>query len=128
MSIAACYGLYSEEGEQIGFIAIRHFMHPRTNKIKMVHRLVILPDYQGIGIGGAFLNVIAELYTSQGYEFRIVTSARNLIRKLQKQKEWRTARWGVVHLNNEAERWKSIGKSHRHVKTASFVYRKRFRR
>jgi GNAT superfamily N-acetyltransferase len=30
-----------------------------------VSRLVVLPDYQGVGIGKRLLNFIAELYTSQ---------------------------------------------------------------
>jgi GNAT superfamily N-acetyltransferase len=46
-----------------------------------VSRLVVLPDYQGIGIGKRLLNFIAELYTSQiNLAFEIVTSNPQLVR------------------------------------------------
>ena len=46
-----------------------------------VTRLVVLPDYQGIGIGKRLLNFIAELYTSQTkIPFYILTSNPQIIR------------------------------------------------
>ena len=40
-----------------------------------VSRLVVLPDYQGIGVGKRFLKFIAELYTFQTrVPFYILTS------------------------------------------------------
>jgi GNAT superfamily N-acetyltransferase len=45
-----------------------------------VSRLVILPDYQGIGLGKRLLNFIAELYTSQiNLPFYLITSNPQLI-------------------------------------------------
>jgi GNAT superfamily N-acetyltransferase len=46
-----------------------------------VTRLVVLPDYQGIGVGKRLLNFIAELYTSQtNAPFYILTSNPQIIR------------------------------------------------
>ena len=46
-----------------------------------VSRLVVLPDYQGIGVGKRLLNFIAELYTSQiSLPFYLVTSNPQLVR------------------------------------------------
>jgi len=46
-----------------------------------VSRLVVLPDYQGIGVGRRLLNFVAELYTSQtGLPFYILTSNPQIIR------------------------------------------------
>jgi GNAT superfamily N-acetyltransferase len=46
-----------------------------------VSRLVVLPDYQGLGIGKRLLNFIAELYTSQiTLPFYLVTSNPQLVR------------------------------------------------
>jgi GNAT superfamily N-acetyltransferase len=46
-----------------------------------VSRLVVLPDYQGIGVGKRLLNFVAELYTSQiNLPFYLVTSNPQLIR------------------------------------------------
>lgn len=53
-----------------------------------MHRIVILPDYQGIGLGTKFLNIIAEYITKQGNEFSIVTSAKNMIGALYKSDKW----------------------------------------
>jgi GNAT superfamily N-acetyltransferase len=44
-------------------------------------RLVVLPDYQGIGVGKRLLTFVAELYTSQTHSpFYLVTSNPQLIR------------------------------------------------
>ncbi len=46
-----------------------------------VSRLVVLPDYQGIGVGKRLLNFVAELYTSQlNLPFYLVTSNPQLVR------------------------------------------------
>jgi GNAT superfamily N-acetyltransferase len=46
-----------------------------------VSRLVVLPDYQGIGVGKKLLNFIAELYTSQvNLPFYLVTSNPQLVK------------------------------------------------
>ena len=87
MNSCKCYGLYDEKNI-IGFIAILHQPHPRNTKIKRVSRLVILPDYQGIGLGTKFLNKIAEYYVKQNYDFSIITSAKNLINALRKSDKW----------------------------------------
>jgi GNAT superfamily N-acetyltransferase len=56
-------------------------------KVKMsalyyrVSRLVVLPDYQGIGVGSRFLNYMAKYYASRtGLPFTIITSNPQLIR------------------------------------------------
>jgi GNAT superfamily N-acetyltransferase len=50
-------------------------------KYYRVSRLVVLPDYQGIGVGKRLLNLIAELYTSQTkMPFYILTSNPQIIR------------------------------------------------
>lgn len=86
---AKCYGCYNEQNEIIGFCAVLHQPHNKLLNLKRVHRLVILPDYQGIGIGTKFLNVIAKHYKQQGFEFCIVTSAKNMIYSLYHSNLWR---------------------------------------
>lgn len=92
-----CYGLYDKANDEIiGFIGILHFPNANNKKIKRVSRLVILPDYQGIGLGYKFLTEIAKIYTSKGYDFEIISSARNLIYKLKKDNQWILTRIGKV--------------------------------
>jgi len=87
MSSCKCYGLYDDENI-IGFLAVIHQPHPKNKKIKRVSRLVILPDYQGIGLGTKFLNKIAKMYVEKGYDFSIITSAKNLINSLRRSDKW----------------------------------------
>jgi GNAT superfamily N-acetyltransferase len=121
MTGAKCYGLYEGE-EQIGFCAVRHMAHPKNKKIKMAHRLVILPDYQGIGLGGWFIDSIGKLYTADGYDFRIVTSARNMVHRLAKDPKWRTCRYNIDTGGTRKAKL-AIVATHRKVKTASFLYK-----
>ena len=85
-SSSICYGLY-DKNKIIGFCAVLHQPHSINKKIKRVSRLVILPDYQGIGLGTKFLNEIAKMYINDGYDFSIITSAKNLINALKKRKQ-----------------------------------------
>lgn len=121
MAGAECYGLF-EGNEQVGFFAVRHMPHPRNPRIKMGHRLVILPDYQGIGLGGWFIDSIGKLYTDKGYDFRMVTSARNMIHRLDKSSKWRTCSYDVKTGGARTAK-KSIVVTIRKVKTASFLYK-----
>jgi GNAT superfamily N-acetyltransferase len=90
-SACRCFGIY--DGETIvGFMGVLHQPHGVNKKIKRVSRLVILPDYQGIGIGYKFLCSVAKMYAKQGYTFSIVTSAKNLIVKLSKSQNWKMIR------------------------------------
>lgn len=101
----------------VAFIGVIHFPHPKNKKIKKVTRLVVLPDYQGIGLGVAFLNAVAEIYN--GYDFRITTSAKNLIYALNKNKNWRLEDYG----RHKMQKSQLMQKTFRgHVKTASFIY------
>ncbi len=80
--------------EVAGFLSVLHFPHPKTKNIKKVHRLVILPDYQGAGIGLRLLNEIGEIHKKQKQRFSIVTSAPSLIYALKKSTQWNCIRFG----------------------------------
>lgn len=119
---ARCFGLYDKD-KIIGFIGVLHFPHPKNSKIKRVTRLVILPDYQGIGLGTRFLNFVADFYTKQGFDFRIVTSAKNLIYALNKNKKWALQRYEKVELPKGETANKALKRNVRtNVKTASFLF------
>lgn len=99
-SACVCYGLYDKENI-VGFCGILHQPHSVNKKIKRVSRLVVLPDYQGIGLGTKFLNVLAQYYTNKGFTFTIVTSAKNMIGALRKNENWTMTRWSVNKTNNK---------------------------
>jgi GNAT superfamily N-acetyltransferase len=73
-----CYAAIYQS-KPIAFIAVA--CTKMKTKYYRVSRLVVLPDYQGIGIGKQLLSFIAELYTSQtNLPFYLVTSNPQLIR------------------------------------------------
>ena len=75
----------------VAFIAVAH-IRMKSHHFR-VSRLVVLPDFQGIGIGKRLLNFTAELYTSQiNLPFYLVTSNPQLVRG--NMDNWRVKRVG----------------------------------
>ena len=115
-------------------MAILHQPTKQRLDLKRVSRLVVLPDYQGIGIGRMFLDAIAEMYVAEGHMFEIKTSARNLIGSLRSHPEskfaeiqaggalWRAASWGFNTDVRTSKTAKVKYKDRSRVKTATFVY------
>lgn len=121
-SASVCYGLYDDD-VIVGFCAVLHQPHGKNAKLKRCSRIVILPDYQGIGLGTRFLNCIADHYKRLGFDFTIVTSAKNMIFALKNSKNWLAIRYSAENCtsNKSAIDYKraSIRKN---CKTASFKY------
>lgn len=88
-----CYIMYANN-LPCGFIAILHFPHPKAKNIKSVHRLVILPEFQGIGLSKILLNSISNLYTKNEYRMIITTSNPALMTMFKNSKEWNITRYG----------------------------------
>ena len=105
-----------------GFISILHFPHPKVKNIKKVHRLVILPDYQGIGIGSILLNSIADIYKKDNWRFNIVTSAPSLINSLKKSNSWITTRFSRTKSQSKSSSLGNMNTSENRL-TASFEKR-----
>ena len=69
--------------------------------VKRVHRLVVLPPYQGIGIGTAFLRFVAQQYPD--YTFNLITTTPALRHAIEKDKDhWILRRSGKVHPPSKA--------------------------
>jgi ABC-type polar amino acid transport system ATPase subunit/GNAT superfamily N-acetyltransferase len=66
----------------------------KVKRLKRVHRLVILPDYQGAGIGIKFLNEIGYIYKKEDCRFIINTTAPSLIYSLKNNKFWNCHHFG----------------------------------
>lgn len=96
---------------------------------KRVHRLVVLPDYQGIGIGTAFINAIGDIVEKQGHELNLTTTTPSLLYSLLKDKHWILARYGRE--KSGINGYKRYGEQMAHLKktvscnrvTYSFWYR-----
>lgn len=106
----------------MAFMGVLHQPTRQRLPLKRVSRLVVLPDYQGIGIGRAFLDAIAAMYVNEGLMFEIKTSARNLIGSLRNHPDWSLSNYAFSKRggqNAKAEKRKSLRTD---CKTASFKY------
>ncbi len=112
-----CFGLYDND-VIIGFAAILHFPHPNNSRIKKVHRIVILPDYQGCGLGIKFLNTVAKLFVSQHFDVGITTSAKNFIMALRRNENWKMTYYGIGPKKGVSAQVKNT----RNVKVATFYF------
>lgn len=79
-----------------GFCSVLHFPHPKTKNIKRIHRLVVLPDYQGASFGLRFLKIVAKIIRDAGNRCYIATSSPSLIFGLKPDKEWKCTRHSRV--------------------------------
>jgi GNAT superfamily N-acetyltransferase len=85
-----CYTAVYQE-KPVAFIAVACVR--MKAKYYRVSRLVVLPDYQGIGVGKRLLNFTAGLYSSQTkMPFYILTSNPQIIRG--NMKRWKITRFG----------------------------------
>lgn len=84
---AQCFGAYIGD-KLVGFHAYRHFPHPKTKNIKMGHRTVVLPDYQGLGIGGRITDYIGQYLYEQGYRYRTVIAHPTMIHYHSTSPRW----------------------------------------
>jgi len=72
----------------IGFVAILPFPNGAFKDAFRVSRLVILPDFQGMGIGLKILNYISQLYLNDNKTMYMRTSNPALYLGLKKNKDW----------------------------------------
>ena len=117
-----CFGLY-DDNKIIGFAGVLHQPHAKWKNLKRISRLVILPDYQGIGLGYKFLNLLGHYYAKQNYQLSIVTNAKNLVCKLSGSEKWRMTRLSVNKFGSEKSKIDGNRASIRSkCKTESFFY------
>ena len=117
---AWCYAALWQ-GKAIGFCATITLFGAKGMRI--VHRLVVLPDYQGLGVGLGLLNAVAKHEAAQR-RISIVTSHPAVVRALARHPDWRCAhvqKCGRPHRAHLLRHGRKIGSMGRI--TASFRYR-----
>tara|TARA_R110000822_G_scaffold259103_1_gene384250 strand:- start:583 stop:879 length:297 start_codon:yes stop_codon:yes gene_type:complete len=90
-------------------------------RMKRVHRIVVKPDYQGLGIGNAFMAEIGNIYKKDGFRFSLVTSSPAFIHGLKSNKSWIMTR-KPSRLQNTAKSGVLAGSTSDQRLTASFEY------
>jgi hypothetical protein len=75
--------------EIVGFVAHVPFPHPKTKNIRMYHRCVILPDYQGFGIGICMSNWLGQHLHEQGYRLHSTVAHPGMIKMYETSPRWK---------------------------------------
>lgn len=92
---------------------------PMHKGVKRVHRLVVLPDYQGIGIGTKFITEIAKLYNKNNYKFNLTTTTPSIVHALIKNNNWYLYRYG----HSKGTGWGNNDATKQHLKNAVSIKR-----
>lgn len=85
---AQCY-LGVLDQTPVVFTAVLAFPHPQIKKAFREHRTVVLPDFQGMGIGPRFSDAIASLYIDTGRRYFSRTSHPRMGHWRQNSPAWR---------------------------------------
>ena len=67
---------------------------PMRKGWKRVHRLVVLPDYQGVGIGTIFQDDVVKKYIDDNWNVNCTTTTPALVNSLRGSKKWKLVRSG----------------------------------
>jgi hypothetical protein len=85
------FGLFSE-GNQIGFQAFSNYVPIREGTIPIFHfnRIVIHPDYAGLGLGIKFIDATSQIIKEK-YGFRVLGkfSSIPVFRSMKKSPRWK---------------------------------------
>jgi len=76
------------EGQPAALIAILPLVHPIAKNIKRISRIVVLPDFQGIGLGIKFMDMLSASLKAQGFGTYITTSHPAMMRALNHSRKW----------------------------------------
>jgi len=83
---ATCYGAFWNK-ESIGFCAVVACLGWR--QAKRIQRLVVLPEFQGMGIGGKLLDMVAADQAARGFRVTITASHPAVLAHCGRSERWR---------------------------------------
>ena len=87
-SAALCFGAFIDD-VPVAFTSWLYFPHPtRKKKFMKEHRTVVLPDYQGVGIGNRISDAIASAFKALGYASISTTTHPSFVRSRAKNDNW----------------------------------------
>jgi ABC-type lipoprotein export system ATPase subunit/ribosomal protein S18 acetylase RimI-like enzyme len=73
-------------------MAVLTLPHPKLKNARRISRIVVLPDFQGVGIANKFMDAVSGALKQQGYSVYITTSHPGLIRSLNNSSSWSMSR------------------------------------
>jgi energy-coupling factor transporter ATP-binding protein EcfA2 len=76
-------------GSPIGFSSYAYLPHPKVKNMMMASRIVVLPDFQGLGIGREITALPAIELKNQGFRVRVRTAHPGAQKMLEHDNRWR---------------------------------------
>lgn len=80
----------------IAFSSAYPFMHPKAKNIYMGSRTVVLPDYQGLSLGGILFDWLGEYMWRHGYRLHASIAHPAVVAYKDKSPRWRRLRTGMM--------------------------------
>lgn len=77
------------DGTPCAFASYLHQPHAKVRNIKMAHRLVVLPDWQGLGLGPMLADWMGQHLYERGFRLHFAISQPVLIRAFTRSPRWR---------------------------------------
>lgn len=122
---AHCFGAFVDE-QCVAFCSYRHFQHPTAKNLKLGHRLVVLPDWQGLGLSAVIVEVVADMLYEQGMRFRAIVAHPAMIRVMARSPRWQmvahTTKGSELGTKSKVPRWRKAQSNIRRFNTYSFEY------
>lgn len=111
----------------IAFNSYIHFPHPsrKARNIKRGHRLVVMPDWQGLGIGPWFDEWLGEYLYNQSLRYHNTTAHPTMIKYYNQSPRWKLLAKGAGNLKSGTNANKSLAKTQRkkrRMSTVTFSY------
>lgn len=118
------FALY-HEGRPIAVTSYRYFPHPKVTDIRMGARLVVLPDWQGLGIATILETWLGEYLHERGLRYRNAVAHPTMVRIYSGSPRWKQASDNRVFLKSGKRARKSLSLSQaksRRLSVKSFEY------
>jgi GNAT superfamily N-acetyltransferase len=77
------------DDEPVALDSCLHMPHPIAKNIKRKHRLVVRPDFQGIGIGSRLSDFVADKLRKEGFRVTSTTTSPALIFARKRNPRWK---------------------------------------
>jgi len=115
--VAQCFAAYWKK-RLVAFCGVLSLVG-RKNRWR-ISRLVTLPDFQGLGIGMAVAEAVAEIYRSRGHRINITAGHPAVIAHCRRAPAWRTV--GIRRANRRGTRLRSNYRDSSGRAVVSFEY------
>jgi GNAT superfamily N-acetyltransferase len=110
-------------GNLAGFCSFIAFPHPTAKNIWKAHRVVVFPDYQGVGVASNMLRIVADELKRLKKKVTLTSSNIAMIQALKKSPLWKCTRFGRMVRPSNASYDKHLAESFSCNKiTAAFEY------